>query len=283
MRCVDLNGVQVLSLTDAAPPPAEWGYAFPKHVAEIDDPARRRWAPDGRFHTRFTVFALVHDGAVTLVDAGIGAGPSAYFGGLAGSLDREMAAAGLTPAMVSCVMLTHVHLDHVGWASRDGKPWFANARYLAPAAELEHWRRHGSEAALPHHVAAFESHVAPLLASGLLVGLTEGEAAAPAGMPLAYRALPGHTPGHAAVVLDHGPQALAIAGDSWHSPAQIERPDWCHRADRDPAAAIASRTALARWASDTGALVGAGHFPEAVGFGHIRTSESGGLAWRPLD
>ena len=86
-----------------------------------------------------------------------------------------------------------------------------------------------------------------------------------------------------AVVLEDGVRRLAIAGDAWHSPAQIERPDWGHRADGDPQAAAASRTALARWAHESGAIVAAGHFPEPQGFGTIKATPAGGLCWTPLD
>ena len=51
-----------------------------------------RYAPDGVFHTRFTVVALRRGRDVALIDAGLGPGPSAYFGGLQGGLDRALAA-----------------------------------------------------------------------------------------------------------------------------------------------------------------------------------------------
>lgn len=280
MRRINIGDVALIALTDAEPAPAEWSYAFARHAEEADAPARHRWAPDGTFRTRFTVHALVQDGRATLIDAGLGPGPHAYFGGLGGQLDREMAAAGVTPEMVDCVMFTHFHLDHIGWASRDGTPCFPNARYVAPAAELAHWRAQGGQAALPHHVAAFERALAPLIARELVLGL-EPDQPAPHGIPLSYKALPGHTAGHCAVILERGSRPLAVAGDSWHSPAQIERPDWGHRADSDPQSAVLSRRLLAQWAHDTGALVAAGHFPEEQGIGEIEATAEG-LRWRPV-
>jgi glyoxylase-like metal-dependent hydrolase (beta-lactamase superfamily II) len=282
MRRVELNGVTLLTLTDVAPPPADWTYAFAAHADEQDAPARRRWAPDGQFHTRFAVHAFVHGGRVTIVDAGLGPDSNPYFNGLRGHLAAELAAAGIAPDQVDCVMFTHFHLDHVGWASRDGEPFFRNARYVAPAAELAHWQAQGADAALPHHVAAFERHVAPLIAKGLLQGLGPDEPA-PSAMPLRYLALPGHTPGHAAVLFETDIAKAAVAGDSWHSPAQIERPDWGHRADRDRQAAVGSRIKLAQWAQVNRALVAAGHFPEDQGIGRIAGAADGGLVWEPLD
>ena len=278
MRKIEHCGVTLWRLTDATPPPADWGYAFAAHAAEADDPARRRWAPDGRFHTHFTAHIVIEGGSVTLVDAGIGPGPVAYFNGLEGRLDRELAGIGVTARDVTAVMLTHLHLDHVGWASRGGEPCFPNARYVMPAAELDHWRRNGAQAALPHHVAAFETHVAPLLAKGLLTGIDDGVFAPESGS-LRFLSLAGHTPGHAAVMT--GDQELIIAGDSWHSPAQVERPEWCHRADREPADAVRSRIRLAALAADRKSLIAAGHFPEASGFGHVMR-DGAGFLWRPV-
>jgi glyoxylase-like metal-dependent hydrolase (beta-lactamase superfamily II) len=280
MRKIDLGGLALIALTDAQPAPADWTYAFARHAEEVDAPARLRWAPDGLFRTRFTVHALVQDGRATLIDAGLGPGPHAYFDGLGGHLDREMAAAGLAPEMIDCVMFTHFHLDHIGWASRDGVPFFPHARYVAPAAELDHWRAKAGPAALPHHVAAFARSLQPLISRGMIQGLEPGEPA-PSPIALSYRALPGHTAGHCAVILEGASRPLAVAGDTWHSPAQVERPDWGHRADRDPEAAVLSRTRFAQWAHEAGALVAAGHFPEEQGFGEIEaTGES--LRWRPL-
>jgi glyoxylase-like metal-dependent hydrolase (beta-lactamase superfamily II) len=279
MRRFDFNDLSLIRLADAAPPPADWAYAFPADRAGADDPARRRWAPDGRFHTAFTVHAIVRGNDVALVDLGIGPEASPYFSGLAGRLDQELAQAGLTPAMVGDVMLTHLHLDHVGWASRDGRATFANARYSAPAAELAHWRAAGAAAALPHHVAAFDRSIAPLLMDGLLDGREDGVLAASPG--LRYRSVPGHTPGHAVVVREKAGETLVVAGDAWHSPVQIERPELCHRADRAPAQAVRSRIALARFAVERRAIVAAGHFPDDVGIGRIVEAE-GGYRWEPI-
>lgn len=281
MRKLQFGDATLITLTDARPPPADFRYAFAAHMVEFDAPARQCWAPDGLFQTRFAVHALVHGGAVTLIDAGIGPEPCLYFDGLRGQLDAELAVAGLDAAMVTRVVFTHFHLDHIGWASREGQACFPNARYFAPEAELAHWQRQGEKAALPHHVAAFAKALAPLLAQGLVEAVRPG-VPLPGPLPLSCRALPGHTAGHCAVIAEDGTRRLAIAGDTWHSPAQIERPDWGHRADADPQAASASRRAFARWAHDTRAVIAVGHFPEHQAFGTVRAGDDGELSWQPL-
>jgi glyoxylase-like metal-dependent hydrolase (beta-lactamase superfamily II) len=273
MMTLELDGWTVLSLTDATPPPVAWTSAFPHDAPATNDAALSQEAPDRMFHTRFTVLALRRGDRVALVDAGIGPGPSAYFGGLEGGLDRALADHGISPEQVSCVAFTHFHLDHVGWASHDGSAWFPNARYVAPATELAHWAEACSAAALPHHVEAFERHVSPLIAQGRIVAADDG--GSPEGWPeLAYRAVHGHTVGHCALVLS-ARRPLLIAGDAWHSPVQIQRPDWCHRADRNRPAAIRSRSALADWALASDAVIAAGHFPPGREFGRILRTAGG--------
>ena len=63
----------------------------------------------------------------------------------------------------------------------DGRPIetgthsFRTLSYHAPAPEIAHWRAFGEKAALPHHVQAFERHLAPLVESNRLGAATAGE------------------------------------------------------------------------------------------------------------
>jgi glyoxylase-like metal-dependent hydrolase (beta-lactamase superfamily II) len=284
MRQLNLPDSVLFTFTDAAPPPAAWTYSFPDaDPAEHPDVARA-WLPDGQFHTRFAVFALERNGEVVLFDTGLGPTPNPYFNGLAGHLDDELRHAGISLSSIAHVVFTHFHLDHVGWAGRaDGTPMFPNAVYHAPRAELAHWRRYGREAALPHHVEAFERSLQPLIAAGRVV---PQDASQPFidlnGITIAYRAAAGHTRGHHAVEII-GREKVLIGGDAWHSPAQISAPDWGHRADRDPVQARVSRLALAEWAYRENAIVAAGHFREDISFGRIRAGNKGIMEFRPID
>ncbi len=283
MRQLDLSDGALFTFTDAAPPPATLAYSFPDADLAGHPMVVRTWLPDERFHTRFAVFALEQRGQIVLIDAGLGPGPSPYFDGLTGCLPDELSRAGIDVAAVSHVLFTHFHLDHVGWAADSkGFPAFPNAKYHVPRAELDHFRLHGASAALPHHVEAFERSLAPLIAAGLIQPQDPARPILELGnFRVAYRAIPGHTPGHNAVEIA-GRETVLIAGDAWHSPAQIAVPEWCHRADRDPAQARQSRRALAQWAQDRDAIVASGHFLETVCFGRIGAGEGTGHKYRPI-
>lgn len=286
MRRLDLDGATLFALTDAAPAPAASNYAFPEADFAAHPELTARWFPDDTFRTRFGVFALLcRDGRIVMVDAGLGPGPDPYFNGLGGRLPEEFEAAGLDPNAVSLVVFSHFHLDHVGWAlDETGAPRFSHARYLAPAAEIAHWQAQGEEAALPHHVAAYRRSIAPIIESRRLE-------AAEAGLPIfssgkitaSLLPAPGHTAGHHAILIEGAGRPVLIAGDSWHNPAQIAIPGWCHRADRDQGLARQSRSALAERAAKTAAIVAAGHFIESEAFGRIAEDEAtGALAYQPL-
>ncbi|MBI1774267.1 MAG: MBL fold metallo-hydrolase [Proteobacteria bacterium] len=233
-----------------------------------EDPATAaRWLPDACFCTRFGVFVVRHGGRTILIDCGLGPGPIAYFPGLVGGLPLQLGTIGLTTEAVDLVVFTHLHLDHVGWAvDGDGRPRFANARYIVGAEEWAHWDGLGERAGLPHHVAGVRNSVAPLARAGRL-DCVEAGARIAAGVTLIDSA--GHSPGHRSVLVEAGDRRVLITGDLWHNPAQIARPGWCHRADMNKAAAIAARRRIRDAALDNGWLIASGHFLEEDVFGRI--------------
>jgi glyoxylase-like metal-dependent hydrolase (beta-lactamase superfamily II) len=261
IRHIQIGGLHVFALTDCTPAPAACTWSFPD--AELSGQKAARWFPGGRFATRFGPFLLRGDGADTLVDCGMGPGPSDYFPGLTGALPAQLAACGSALDRIGTVVFTHLHIDHVGWA-----PFLPQARFVVAAAEWAHWS--GPQAGLPHHMAAVARCVAPLEAAGRLDLVAAGEQR----RGLELLPTPGHTPGHHAVLVR---DALLIAGDLWHNPAQIEVPAWCHRADMDKPRAIETRTRMADRAAAAAWLVAAGHFTADLVFGRIAASGAGNV------
>ena len=72
-----------------------------------------------------------------LVDTGMGA-PRRMFHD-AGHLLESLAAIGVQPGDLTDVIFTHLHFDHVGWASRDGEIVFPNATFRCDVRDLEHF------------------------------------------------------------------------------------------------------------------------------------------------
>ena len=204
---------------------------------------------------------LIRNGKrVALVDTGCGpARPTVGF------LAANLAAAGVMPAEVDTVLMTHLHPDHFGGLSD------MQGRALFPQAEL---RLHEDEYAYWHDDAAM-MRVADPARRQLFFGdararlapyrdrtqcFTQGEV-----FPgVTALPLPGHTPGHTGFMIASGGQSLLIWGDIVHvQELQVPRPEVTMIVDVDPQQAQQTRRRLFdRLASDRQAIAGMHlHFP----------------------
>jgi glyoxylase-like metal-dependent hydrolase (beta-lactamase superfamily II) len=145
-RSLTVGTVQVTAVCDVTGDfPAPLGRAFPM-VAPAAWPRWRRCHPEAfggsdRWRLRDWCFVVRARDRVVLVDTGVGdAGtPGADWIGTPGRLPEELAAAGVEPDEIDLVVLTHLHLDHIGWnLAWDGdrpRPRFGRARYLVQRAD----------------------------------------------------------------------------------------------------------------------------------------------------
>ena len=216
------------------------------------------------FASAINAFLLQSDGGTVLVDTG--AGP--LMGAGAGRLLANLGAAGVTPADIDTVLLTHLHADHAGGLlDESGAPRFAKADVLVAAAELAYWRDDAARDAAPEaRRGSFDmmrSKIAPY--GERLRGFT-GTAPLPGVTALP---LPGHTPGHTGFAVAGGGETLVIWGDICHVPeVQCARPEVTIGFDVDPAQAIVSRRMMLERALNEDLLVTGMHlsFP---GFSRI--------------
>lgn len=164
-------------------------------------------------------------------------------------------AAGYTADQIDVVVLTHMHGDHIGGLMTDGAPTFPNARYVAGAAEFNHWSGLTNE--------NFDKNVRPMAE---MMTMVDGGASPVAGLT----ATPafGHTPGHMAWRVESNGQSLIIGADfANHYVWSLANPDWEVSFDADKAAAAASRRALLSMIADEKIPVIGYHMPfPALGF-----------------
>lgn len=198
-------------------------------------------------------------GHVVLLDTGLGAMAK-------GSLVASLAAAGVKPADITDVLITHSHGDHVGGlVAADGSSAFARARIRMAAAE---WTFMQTSAGAAKLVAAITPQV---------VTFTPGTVAVPGitAIPIA-----GHTPGHVAYELTSGRAKLLDIGDSAHSSiVSLAHPKWTMGFDGDKVVGKASRRKLLADLAASREMVFAPHFPYP-GVGTV-TAKGGGFAWVP--
>ena len=189
---------------------------------------------------------------------------------------ERLRAAGVTPEEVDLVLLTHLHVDHVGWNTRliDGRwvPTFPNAIYVMPRIEVE-WRdpKRGAADKPPAAHFTFNDSIQPILDSGK-ARLVEGNETIAEGIDL--MPLPGHAPGQMAVRLRSGGKEALFIADAMHQPIQVCYPEWNSKFCEDQVLARTTRKRLLAYCADYDSLICPGHFG-APYCGYVRRGGDG--------
>jgi glyoxylase-like metal-dependent hydrolase (beta-lactamase superfamily II) len=206
--------------------------------------------------------AVVRSGDRTiLIDSGLGL----EFPGFpkAGQLAMRLAAAGIEPSSVTDVVLTHLHMDHVGGLLADGlrgrlRP---DLRVHLASAEAEFWAspdfsRTVMPAPIPNVLRTTASRFLEMYRSKMQTFETEYEVAP--GVLLSRTG--GHTPGHSIVRLESGGERLTFAGDAVFQ-VGFDNPQWQNGFEHDPEEAARVRVGLLRELAATGEQLVATHLP----------------------
>jgi len=211
----------------------------------------------------------------------IDAGGARMLGPTAGRLPLALAQAGIEPAQIDEVYITHMHGDHLhGTVTPEGAKLFPNAVLRIARADVDYWGSAAVEAAAPDNqkgrfvaakraIAAYGDRLQPFeLGAQLTPGITSVAAA-------------GHTPGHSCYMVQSGNARLLLLGDTMHvAPVQFPRPEITVAFDWEQPRARAARKQLFDMAAKENILIGAVHvsFP---GIGRLRAVGEG-YAFDPL-
>ncbi len=206
---------------------------------------------------------LVKDGDRTvLIDAGAGAA----FGDKAGKLGSSLAEAGIDPATITDVLISHGHPDHVGGlVTADGALTYPNATIRMSEAEWASLQANTDMAVLVQAIAPKVQAFAP------------GAVVAPG---ITAIALAGHTPGHTLYEIASDGQKLLYAGDTAHHfVVSLAHPEWAMGYDGDKVAGAAQRQAELAALAASGERVYFHHFP-FPGVGRVQKAAEGYI-WVP--
>ena len=221
-------------------------------------------------------------GRTILVDAGVGNGKqreAALFDQLETPFLERLAAAGVAPTDVDHVLITHLHIDHVGWLSRrEGNLWvptFPNARVSLSRRERDKYAALlAADGPDTPRTRLYVDSIIPVLDTVDAIEPGGGEAIT----GFIYLPTPGHSLDHMSIgMASRGEQAL-FAGDVMHHPVQVVHPEWSSVFSEDRAEGEASRRRMLAYAADHDALVFTSHFAGSSAGWVARHDEA--FAWR---
>ncbi len=231
-------------------------YMFPQITEEQWEPWQHYLNPRGNLRMNIGTFVVRSEGKTILVDTGLG--NKAREGYPPGNMLGNLAEAGVKPEDVDMVVITHLHIDHVGWNTiRRGDAWaptFPKARYLIAREEWEHFTQPAQVEALEY----MRDSVLPLDGTGQL-DLVEDTHRVTAELTLVPS--PGHTPSHVCVAIVSGAERAMIIGDMAHHPVQLTETAWSVAFDLDPKMAAETRAKMVERMERENATVIGGHFP----------------------
>jgi glyoxylase-like metal-dependent hydrolase (beta-lactamase superfamily II) len=219
-------------------------------------PHKELLADDGRLELAFGAYVVRSGDRIMLVDAGMG--PHPKMPGSGGGLLDSLAAHGIAAGDVTDVVYTHLHGDHIGWASDGGEVVFVNAVHRCHRLDWEHF------------VGTDDGATEKLTPVEPLLELFDADVTLAPGVDV--RLAPGHTPGSVLVVLSSGVARALLVGDVVHCPVELVDDEWGALADVDPALARQTRIALARELEGSDVPIGAAHFP-GLAFGRLLAGE----------
>ena len=159
---------------------------------------------------------------LVLVDTGVGRSIPPFEGG---HLLESLAAWDVSPQEVTDVLFTHLHFDHVGWATRQGDVVFPTRKLSPLSGQLATWDTSGP----------------------IIPGIDA-------------LAAPGHTPGSTVIVISSGAERALLLGDVVHCPVQLVDDEWAIMGDVDPDLARQTRNQLAAELEGSGTLATGAHF-----------------------
>jgi glyoxylase-like metal-dependent hydrolase (beta-lactamase superfamily II) len=237
-------------------------------LAHNADPAvRGAWLddmflPPDAFDWSLNVVMARSGGQTMLIDAGLGLDPDLNLP-RAGQMIRRLESAGIDLESVTDVVLTHMHMDHVGGLLVDGvkRRLRPDLRIHVAAAEVKFWESpdfsHVSmPTGFPDALRATAKRFATEYRSQLRLFDEEHEVAP----GVVVRRTGGHTPGHSVVRMASGGDRLTFAGDAVFA-VGFEHPDWHNGFEHDPDEAARVRLRLLKELAATGEQLVATHLP----------------------
>jgi glyoxylase-like metal-dependent hydrolase (beta-lactamase superfamily II) len=233
----------------------------------IDPAVRATWLkdmflPQDAFDWALNVVVVRSGGKTILIDAGLGSDPDLNLP-RAGQLIKRLEAAGIDLGSVTDLVLTHMHMDHIGGLLVEGvkERLRKDLRIHVAAAEVKFWESPDfSQTSMPQGFPDALRSAAKRFVSEYGSNLRTFDEEHEIAPGVVARRTGGHTPGHSVVRVASGGDGLTFAGDAVFT-VGFEQPDWHNGFEHDPEEAARVRVRLLRELAKSGEMLVATHLP----------------------
>ena len=200
------------------------GFVRNAPLEEVQKVLAESFMPTDSIRIPFTVTFLDTGSKLVVFDSGNGVTPA---GATAGRMIENMKAAGIDPAKIDLVVMSHFHGDHVnGLLNGAGAAAFPNAEVVVPATEWAWWSDTGNETRSPESQRGNFANSARRFApyQGKIRQVADGAEVIPGIRAVAAY---GHTPGHTCYLIADGNAQAMFVADATNRPELLaRRPDF---------------------------------------------------------
>ena len=219
--------------------------------------------PTDKMKNGYAPIMLTTGGKRVLFDTGNGEAASVESKGERGTLNANLAAAGIDRNAIDVVVISHFHADHVnGLLMADNSKAFPNAEIKVPEVEWKFWMDDGemSKASPGRMTELFANNRRVFDKLGRKVTTYAWDKEVASGVTAV--GTPGHSIGHTSYVVSSGGKTLYVQSDVCNNVAVFApHPDWHGFFDQDAPKAAATRRKVYDMLAAEKLPVQAYHFP----------------------
>ncbi|MDH0092102.1 MBL fold metallo-hydrolase [Achromobacter mucicolens] len=258
---VQIGDIDALVVSDGVLPLPTSTMATNADPADLADWLDHMYMPPDAFDWPLNVMVARSGEQTILIDAGLGG----QFPGFprAGQFPQRLQSAGIPLESVTDVIITHMHMDHVGGLLVPGvkERLRKDVRIHVNATEVAFWTSPDfTQTVMPKPVPAVLRSTATSFYETYRDQIQVFEDRKEVAPGVIVRLTGGHTPGHCVVDLISDGERLTFAGDAVF-PVAFDHPEWHNGFEHDPVESARVRFALFNELAANKGLLVAAHLP----------------------